>query len=206
MVCARRRRVEHGQYAVDQSHPAKSRRSAAVQQRQTHLCPLHHGRTEQWKVDSVEHHVWHPDEDECRPVHERRQHIADSGQWTWRVRLYSAAGHGRNSCTRILGFAWKWETRQPNGKVQHSLGRCHNHSQPRRERRCHKGDFAHCFACAYQGSKLAEEKGGRLSNMVFFVYNRIDTQQKDKLGNILQILSTSLHEAFHKVSLEFVDQ
>ena len=53
---------------------------------------------------------------------------------------------------------------------------------------------------AYQGSKLAEEKGGRLSSMVFFVYNRIDTQQKDKLGNILQILGTSLHEAFHKVS------
>ena len=53
---------------------------------------------------------------------------------------------------------------------------------------------------AYQGSKLAEEKGGRLSSMVFFVYNRIDTEQKDKLGNILQILSTSLHEAFHKVS------
>ena len=44
---------------------------------------------------------------------------------------------------------------------------------------------------AYQGSKLAEEKGGRLSSMVFFVYNRID---------ILQILGTSLHEAFHKVS------
>ena len=53
---------------------------------------------------------------------------------------------------------------------------------------------------AYQGSKLAEEKGGRLSSMVFFVYNRIDTQEKDKLGNILQILGTSLHEAFHKVS------
>ena len=53
---------------------------------------------------------------------------------------------------------------------------------------------------AYQGSKLAEEKGGRLSSMVFFVYNRIDTQQKDKLGNILQVLGTSLHEAFTKVS------
>ena len=53
---------------------------------------------------------------------------------------------------------------------------------------------------AYQGSKLAEEKGGRLSCMVFFVYNRIDTQQKDKLGNILQILGTSLHDAFNKVS------
>ena len=36
--------------------------------------------------------------------------------------------------------------------------------------------------------------------MVFFVYNRIDTQQKDKLGNVLQVLSTSLHEAFHSVS------
>ena len=53
---------------------------------------------------------------------------------------------------------------------------------------------------AYQGSKLAEEKGGRLSSMVFFVYNRIDTQQKDKLGDILQILGTSLNEAFFKVS------
>ena len=53
---------------------------------------------------------------------------------------------------------------------------------------------------AYQGSKLAEEKGGRLSSMMFFVYNRIDTTQKDKLGNILQILGTSLNEAFHKVS------
>ena len=48
---------------------------------------------------------------------------------------------------------------------------------------------------AYQGSKLAEEKGGRLSSMVFFVYNRIDTQQKGKLGNIIQLLGTSLHES-----------
>ena len=47
---------------------------------------------------------------------------------------------------------------------------------------------------------MAEEKGGRLSSMVFFVYNRINTQQKDKLGNVLHVLSTSLHEAFHSVS------
>ena len=53
---------------------------------------------------------------------------------------------------------------------------------------------------AYKGSKIAEEKGGRLSSMMFFVYNRIDTQQKEKLGSILQILGTSLHEAFYKVS------
>ena len=53
---------------------------------------------------------------------------------------------------------------------------------------------------AYQGSQLAEKNGGRLSSMVFFVYNRIDTQQKDKLGNIIQILGTSLHEGFYKVS------
>ena len=49
---------------------------------------------------------------------------------------------------------------------------------------------------AYQGSELAEEKGGQMSSMLFFVYNRIDTREKDKLSNILQVLGTSLHEAF----------
>lgn len=45
---------------------------------------------------------------------------------------------------------------------------------------------------AYQGSKLAEDNGGRLSSMMFFVYNRIDTTQKDKLTNIIQTLANSL--------------
>ena len=40
---------------------------------------------------------------------------------------------------------------------------------------------------AYQGSKLAEINGGRRSSMLFFVYNRIDTTQKDKLGTIIQV-------------------
>ncbi|XP_046635713.1 interferon-induced very large GTPase 1-like [Daphnia pulicaria] len=52
---------------------------------------------------------------------------------------------------------------------------------------------------AYQGSKLAEDNGGRLSSRMFFVYNRIDTSQKDKLGNIIQNLGTSLYEAFNQV-------
>ena len=49
---------------------------------------------------------------------------------------------------------------------------------------------------AYQGSELAEEMGGQMSSMLFFVYNRIDTREKDKLSNILQVLGASLHEAF----------
>jgi hypothetical protein len=52
---------------------------------------------------------------------------------------------------------------------------------------------------AYQGSKLAEDNGGRLSSKVFFVYNRIDTSQKNKLSSIIQSLGTSLHEAFSQV-------
>ena len=52
---------------------------------------------------------------------------------------------------------------------------------------------------AYQGSKLAESKGGRLSSMMFFVYNRIDTTQKDKMDNIIRTLGTSLHDAFDHV-------
>jgi hypothetical protein len=52
---------------------------------------------------------------------------------------------------------------------------------------------------AYQGSKLAEENGGRLSSRMFFVYNRIDTSQKDKLNSIVQTLGTSLHESFSQV-------
>ena len=52
---------------------------------------------------------------------------------------------------------------------------------------------------AYQGSKLAEINGGRRSSMLFFVYNRIDTTQKDKLGTIVQTLGTSLNEAFNQV-------
>ena len=34
---------------------------------------------------------------------------------------------------------------------------------------------------------------------MFFVYNRIDTTQKDKLGNVIQTLGTSLNEAFNYV-------
>nr|CAH0113459.1 unnamed protein product [Daphnia galeata] len=49
---------------------------------------------------------------------------------------------------------------------------------------------------AYQGSQLAEEKGGRLSSRMFFVYNRIDTQQKKNLDSIIQTLGNSLHDAF----------
>lgn len=52
---------------------------------------------------------------------------------------------------------------------------------------------------AYQGSKLAESNGGQLSSMMFFVYNRIDTTQKEKLNNIIQTLETSLNEAFDLV-------
>jgi hypothetical protein len=52
---------------------------------------------------------------------------------------------------------------------------------------------------AYQGSKLAEKNGGRLSSRMFFVYNRIDTSKKDKLGNIVQNLGTSLYKAFNQV-------
>jgi hypothetical protein len=46
---------------------------------------------------------------------------------------------------------------------------------------------------------LAEDNGGRLSSKVFFVYNRIDTSQKNKLSSIIQSLGTSLHEAFSQV-------
>ena len=53
---------------------------------------------------------------------------------------------------------------------------------------------------AYQGSTFAERKGGRLSSFLFFVYNRINTQQKDKLGSIIRTLNTSLYDAFDKVS------
>jgi hypothetical protein len=52
---------------------------------------------------------------------------------------------------------------------------------------------------AYQGSQLAEENGGRLSSRIFFVYNRIDTKQKNKLDIIIQTLGTSLHEVFSQV-------
>jgi hypothetical protein len=52
---------------------------------------------------------------------------------------------------------------------------------------------------AYEGSKLAEDNGGRLSSRMFFLYNRIDTSQASKLDNIIQILGTSLHTAFSQV-------
>ena len=52
---------------------------------------------------------------------------------------------------------------------------------------------------AYQGSKLAEDNGGRLGSRMFFVYNRIDTKQKNKLDTIIQTLGTSLPEAFNQV-------
>ena len=48
---------------------------------------------------------------------------------------------------------------------------------------------------AFQGSKLAEDNGDRLSRMMFFVYNRIDTTQKDKMSNIIQSLASSLDKA-----------
>nr|CAH0102501.1 unnamed protein product [Daphnia galeata] len=54
---------------------------------------------------------------------------------------------------------------------------------------------------AYQGSKLAEDNGGRLSSRMFFVYNRIDTKQKNKLDDIIQTLGTSLHTAFKDVRM-----
>ena len=46
---------------------------------------------------------------------------------------------------------------------------------------------------------MAEDNGGRLSSKLFFIYNRIDTTQKEKLGNIIQTLGTSLNEAFDHV-------
>ncbi|EFX65299.1 hypothetical protein DAPPUDRAFT_264901 [Daphnia pulex] len=52
---------------------------------------------------------------------------------------------------------------------------------------------------AYDGSQLAELNGGRLSSRMFFLYNRIDTSQANKLENIIQILGTSLHTAFSQV-------
>jgi hypothetical protein len=52
---------------------------------------------------------------------------------------------------------------------------------------------------AYQGSQLAENNGGRLSSRMFFVYNRIDTQQKKNLDSIIQTLGNSLHDAFCQV-------
>ena len=53
---------------------------------------------------------------------------------------------------------------------------------------------------AYQDSKLAEEKGGQMSSRLFFVYNKIDTQQQNKLNNIVRSLGTSLQEAFIQVN------
>ena len=50
-----------------------------------------------------------------------------------------------------------------------------------------------------QGSKLAEDNGGRLSTMMFFVYNRVDTTRKDKLSTIIQTLAASLNDAFDAV-------
>ena len=44
-----------------------------------------------------------------------------------------------------------------------------------------------------------DSMGGRLSSMIFFVYNRVDTTLKDKLNGIIQVLGTSLHEAFDQV-------
>jgi hypothetical protein len=52
---------------------------------------------------------------------------------------------------------------------------------------------------ANQDSQLAKENGGRLRTRIFFVYNRIDTKQKNKLYTIIQTLGTSLHEAFSQV-------
>jgi hypothetical protein len=52
---------------------------------------------------------------------------------------------------------------------------------------------------AYQGSQLAEEYGGRLRTRIFFVYNRIDTKQKNKLDTIIHTLGTLLHEVFSQV-------
>ena len=49
-----------------------------------------------------------------------------------------------------------------------------------------------------QVSKLAEDKGGRLCNM-FFVYNRINTTQKEKLSAIIHRLASSMKEAFDTV-------
>ena len=46
---------------------------------------------------------------------------------------------------------------------------------------------------------MAEDNVGRLSSKMFFVYNRIDATQKDKLGNVIQTLGTSLNEAFNYV-------
>ena len=46
---------------------------------------------------------------------------------------------------------------------------------------------------------MAEDNGGQLSSKMFFVYNRIDTTQKDKLGNVIQTLGASLNEAFAHV-------
>lgn len=51
----------------------------------------------------------------------------------------------------------------------------------------------------FQDSILAEDNGGRLSNMMFFIYNRTDAAQKEKLEAIFQSLLTNLGDAFNTV-------
>jgi hypothetical protein len=60
-------------------------------------------------------------------------------------------------------------------------------------------EFLLIVLMANQDSQLAKENGGRLRTRIFFVYNRIDTKQKNKLDTIIQTLGTSLHEAFSQV-------
>ena len=51
---------------------------------------------------------------------------------------------------------------------------------------------------AYQDSQLAENNGGRRSSQMFFSFNRIDMANKEKLGNIIMNLGTSLNKAFQQ--------
>jgi hypothetical protein len=54
--------------------------------------------------------------------------------------------------------------------------------------------LAHCLM-AYRDSKLAEEKSGQLSSMIFSAYNRMDTTLKQEISANLEHLAVSLQEA-----------
>ncbi|EGD78635.1 hypothetical protein PTSG_01613 [Salpingoeca rosetta] len=52
---------------------------------------------------------------------------------------------------------------------------------------------------AYRDSKMAEAKGGQLSTKVVFVYNKMDSANKDRMTAQTESLQTSLQEAEDKV-------
>jgi hypothetical protein len=56
-------------------------------------------------------------------------------------------------------------------------------------------DISPIVLMAYRDSNLVEERGGQLSPMIFFAYNRMDTTQKQEKAANLEHLAVSLHEA-----------